>query len=88
MTGTRTACAILILSLVGLTACSREALDAVLSGRCEEGTTHCVDSRTIQYCQGEVWQEPEDCLPDIAGSGGVQVEIITYCSEVGCRPGG
>ena len=88
MNHTRAACALLILSIFGLTGCSKEPLDAVLSGRCDEGTTHCVDRSTIQYCEGEVWQEPEACQPDIAGSGGVQVEIITYCSEVGCRPGG
>ena len=57
------------------------ALDAVLSGRCDEGIAHCVDRRTIQYCEGEVWQEPEACPPDIVGSGGIQVEIVTYCSE-------
>ena len=71
-----------------LVACNQAPFDAVLSGRCEDGMTHCVDQYTIQFCGYEVWQDPQECTPDTAGSGGVQVEIITYCAEGGCRPAG
>lgn len=68
--------------------CAIEALDAVLEGRCNEGRAHCVDSQTIQFCSGELWQAPQECLPETSGEPPVQVEILTYCSEDGCRPGG
>jgi hypothetical protein len=74
--------------LIALAGCMNEAQEPVLSGRCDEGTTHCVDSKTIQFCSGELWQEPQDCPTELSGTPPVQIEIITYCSEGGCRPGG
>ena len=83
----------LVLPLLGLISlsllgCSREAGNAVLSGACSAWETHCVDSETIQYCEGEAWGEPEACPLDIAGEGPFEVEIITYCGDGACRPAG
>ena len=78
---------LLALSSLTLVACV-EPQDQVQSGRCDEGATHCVDGETIQFCFGEFWQEPEACLPELAGTPPIQVEIITYCADGGCRPAG
>ena len=68
--------------------CDTSSENAVWEGRCNEGTTHCVDTQTIQFCSGELWQAPEQCLPEISGEPPVEVQILTYCSDDGCRPGG
>ena len=80
----------LILLTVGVVgaSCVTPSGNAVWEGRCDEGTTHCVDAQTIQFCSGELWQAPEQCMPEVSGAPPVEVEILTYCSEDGCRPGG
>jgi len=88
----RTALTTTLISLgaaaIGLAACAIDPVDAVLSGRCEDGSTHCVDSQIIQFCAEELWQNPQECPPEISGTPPVEVEILTYCTEDGCRPGG
>ena len=83
---------LLLLSLLVVGAagagCSNSSGNAVWEGRCNEGSTHCVDAQTIQFCSGELWQAPEQCMPEVSGDPPVEVEILTYCSEDGCRPGG
>lgn len=83
---------LLLLTLLTLgtaaTGCDTSSRDAVWEGSCNEGVTHCVDAETIQFCSGELWQAPEQCMPEVSGAPPVEVEILTYCSEDGCRPGG
>lgn len=78
----------LVALLLQLGACEPETQDAVRSGDCEVGESHCVDTETIQYCPAGEWLEPEECPPDFAGSGDIQVEILTYCGDGACRPAG
>jgi len=77
-------------SLLLLAACGAgpEQEEGALSGECaEDGAVHCVSSSTIQYCLDGAWDEPEECPPEQVGSD-FPVEVQTYCSEDGCRPGG
>lgn len=62
--------------------------DGVLTGECvEEGATNCVSGDTIQYCTDGAWGDPRACPPENVGSE-FPLEVQTYCSEGGCRPGG
>ncbi len=62
--------------------------DGVREGDCEIGALHCVDGTTIQECPEGVWSDPAECPPETTGEPPLEVEIETYCTEYGCRPGG
>ncbi|MCP4868896.1 MAG: hypothetical protein GY898_09265 [Proteobacteria bacterium] len=61
---------------------------SVLEGACDTNTLHCVDDSTIQHCDAGTWGEPEECPPELAGDPPLEVEVTTYCTDDGCRPGG
>jgi hypothetical protein len=53
-------------------------------GACDEAAAQCVDERTIQYCDGGQWADPEACPPQETEVG----SVATYCFEAGfCGPG-
>lgn len=60
----------------------------VLEGDCPEAELHCVDGETIQYCTDGAWTDPASCPPELAGDPPLEVEVRTYCTADGCRPGG
>ena len=88
---TRTRPVLLALPLVlGCLGCLPGGGDSsnVLEGSCDNGQTHCVDIETIQECEEGQWSAPAECPPEISTGGGIPVELVTWCTDTGCRPGG
>lgn len=78
----------LLLLGVGCAEGPDDADGSVLEGSCDGDAIHCVDGNVIQRCEGGTWTDPEECPPERGGDPPVEVEVTTYCTDDGCRPGG